>query len=211
MKEPVVRVYGKDESLDPIKRFWYDVYVTEMGRDKDKADHARAQLDDPRAERGELIVAFEGPDVVGTLICTPSWTDALGDYEQLYAMQRLGDDYRTTSGIITKLMVAPAYRHSLLSLRISCELYRHAVPLGVHHAFIDCNDHLLPFFRKIGFVEWIPPVEHPDYGRVNVLKLDCLDLARLEEMRSPIYSVARRIAPTITSPTASTPQYGAAL
>lgn len=199
---PQVRVYGKHEDRAPLRRFWYDTYVTEMGRDKDVADHDKKELADPRESIGEVIAATQGGRIVGTLICTPSWTGALGDYETLYDMAGLGACHPGATGVITKLMVAPEYRNSRLSLRISRELYRHAVPYGVHHALIDCNDHLVPFFMKLGFKPWGPPVVHPSYGRVHVMKLDCLDLEYIEEIRSPLQQIARDIAPTLLeSPT----------
>ncbi|MFK8017995.1 MAG: GNAT family N-acetyltransferase [Gammaproteobacteria bacterium] len=168
-----------------------------MGRDKDIADHDKKELSDPRESIGEVIVATLGERIVGTLICTPSWTNALGDYEALYRMHDLGACHPQSTGIITKLMVAPEYRNSRLSLRISRELYRHAVPLGVHHPIIDCNAHLVPFFQKIGFRKCGEPVVHPSYGRVHVLKLDCLDLEYIERIRSPLQQIARDIAPAL--------------
>ncbi|MFK7888334.1 MAG: GNAT family N-acetyltransferase [Gammaproteobacteria bacterium] len=194
---PIVRVFGDDEDQTPLRRFWYETYVEEMGRDQDQADHEKRELPDARSHIGEVIVAQVDGNVVGTLICTPSWTRALGDYEALYDMQRLGNQHPNNTGVITKLMVAPEYRQSRLSIRISRELYRHAVPLGVHHALIDCNEHLLSFFLRLGFLPFGPPVRHPAYGHVHVLKLDCLDLDNLRHMRSPLLSTALQTAPLI--------------
>lgn len=196
---PTVRVFGENEDQTPLRRFWYDTYVSEMGRDKDQADHVKKELPDARSHAGEIIVAEVDGAVVGTLICTPGWTQALGDYEALYNMQRMGDAHPNHTGIITKLMVAPDYRRTSLSLRLSCELYRHAVPLGVHHALIDCNEHLLSFFLRLGFLPWGPPVRHPAYGHVHVLKLDCLDLDNLRNMRSPLLQTALETAPHLTT------------
>jgi hypothetical protein len=60
----------------------------------------------------------------------------------------------------------------------------------MHQALIDCNEYLLSFFLRLGFLPWGPPVVHPSYGHVHVLKLDCLDLDNLRQMRSPILSTA---------------------
>lgn len=193
----VVRVWRKDEDLTPLRRFWYDIYVTEMGRHTDTANHEFGELDDDRAGIGEIIVAQEGNRVVGTLICTPSWTGALGEYEALYNMKGLGDIHPGSTGIITKMMVAPEYRHTMLSLRICRLLYRHGVPMGVHHPFMDCNHYLVPLFEKIGFKPWGRPVNHHDYGQVHVMHMNCLDLEHLEAVDSPVLSVAREFAPHI--------------
>lgn len=193
---PVIEILDRHADKTALRKFWYDTYVTEMGRDADIADHEKGELDDPRAEHAIVVVAYEGDRVVGTLLCTPSWTSALGNYADLYRMSKLGPCHPNTSGIITKLMVAPKYRNSLLSVRLSRQLYRTAVPMGVHYVLIDCNDYLVPFFLKLGFKPWGDPVEHPSYGKVHVMKLDCLDLPHLEAVNSPILSVARSVAPT---------------
>ncbi|MEM7083146.1 MAG: GNAT family N-acetyltransferase [Pseudomonadota bacterium] len=185
--------------LSPVKRFWYDVYVTEMGRHVESANHERRELDDPRAASGILIVAQADDRVVGTLICTASTSGNLGEYESFYEMSALGAIHPTSTAIVTKLMVTPEYRHTSLSVRIACELYRLAVPMGLHHAIIDCNDHLLPMFQRLGFTQWREPAQHPDYGRVNILKLDCLDMAHLERVQSPLVPIARRTIPKLLS------------
>lgn len=205
---PTVRVYRDDEDRAPLRRFWYETYVEEMGRDKDQADHEKRELPDARESAGEIIVAHVDGRIVGTLICTPAWTNALGDYESLYDMQRLASAHPNNTGVITKLMVAPEYRRTSLSLRIACELYRHAVPLGVHHALIDCNEHLLSFFLRLGFLPWGPPVRHPSYGHVHVLKLDCLDLDNLRQMRSPLLPTALETTSVLSTSDPSSPSKG---
>lgn len=195
--QPVVRRYGSNEDRAPLRRFWYETYVTEMKRDLDRADHERRELPDPRDGTGLIIAALDGERVVGTIICTPCWRGTIGRYTSLYRLRELGEDYARHTGIITKLMVAPEYRASSLSLRLSTALYRHGVPMGMDQVIIDCNDYLVPFFTKLGFRKWIDPVEHPAYGRVHVLKFDCLDLSHLRRVGSPLIKIAREIAPTV--------------
>lgn len=198
-KEVVVRRWGKDDDFSRLRRFWYDIYVKEMGRHVDAADHDKRELDDKRAHVAYVIVAERGAEIVGTLICTPSTTGALGSYESFYNMQAIGMAHPMSTAIITKLMVSKEFRTTPLSLRMSCELYRCAVPEGIYHPIIDCNDHLVPLFTRIGFKQWLKPRFHPDYGRVHILKLDTLDLDHLEDVRSPLLPLARRIAPPILS------------
>lgn len=197
---PIVRRYAPDEDRSPLRRFWYDTYVVEMQRDAERADHERRELPDPRDGTGMIIAALVGERVVGTVICTPCRRGSLGQYRALYELDRLGDEQLQHTGIITKLMVAPEYRATSLSLRLSTALYRHGVPSGVHEVVIDCNDYLVPFFKKLGFRQWIDPVVHPSYGRVHVLKLDCLDLAHLRRVGSPLIKVAREIVPALSLP-----------
>ncbi len=202
---PVVRPYLPTEPRAPLRRFWYDTYVTEMQRDLDRADHERCELPDTRERTGWIIAALLGERVVGTVICTPCRRGNMGQYKDLYRLNKLGEGYVQNTGIITKLMVAPKYRSSPVTFEMCRELYRFGVPKGVNRVVIDCNDYLVPFFKRLGFTQWIDPVVHPSYGRVNVLQLDCLDLEHLERVRSPILGVARDIAPALITTHQSNP------
>jgi hypothetical protein len=48
---------------------------------------------------------------------------------------------------------------------------------------VDCNDHLVPFFDRLGY-EWTHRAYHDEYGVVNVMRLKINDRERLMEKRS---------------------------
>ena len=55
-----------DEQKEAVYRFRYSVYVEEMGRYQDRADHAGRRLVEPEDEASWIFYAREDGDVVGT-------------------------------------------------------------------------------------------------------------------------------------------------
>ncbi len=55
---------------------------------------------------------------------------------------------------------------------------------------MDVNEPLLRLFEKFGYeTQFIK--EHPDYGLVHVMKLDVLDLCKLERVKSPFVNLCK--------------------
>lgn len=81
-------------------------------------------------------------------------------------------------------MVAPHHRDSLLGVQLCGTAFGIGVAKGVSCALMDCNEHLLPFFARLGWkVEGA--FEHPEYGWVFTHSLDLVDTPRLRRLRSP--------------------------
>lgn len=179
---------------EAIYGFWYDVYVKEMGRliDDPLTDHARRLVRDPLAECGLLLVARdEEQQIVATMLTTGAahselgTNQPLGTYETLYGLDQLSASERHTSTITTKLMVAPAFRRTRLPMQLARRGYQITLQAGMQHDYIDCNDHLVPFFLKLGYREHRGRVYHPCYGHVNSMVIDRHDYQHLQQVGSP--------------------------
>ena len=55
-----------DDEQEAVYRFRYSVYVEEMGRYQESADHEGRRLVEPEDEHGWIFFACDGDDVVGT-------------------------------------------------------------------------------------------------------------------------------------------------
>lgn len=168
-------------------RFWYDVYVTEMGRHRDDAltSHENKLLYDRLASRGVLKLAEKDGRVVGTVLTTPANDKHVAKYRKLYCIDETDEHQLRHSCITTKLMVAPELRKTRLTLRLACATYDHGLRQGMQYNYIDCNDHLVSMFEKLGFEQYLPTLYHPDYGHVNSMRLRVTDHIHLAEKRSP--------------------------
>ena len=71
------------------------------------------------------------------------------------------------------------YRRSLLAVRLSVAIYDYGIFRGITHSFINCNDHLVDFFRELGFIPYLPKQDHEEYGAVTCIMLNVRDLAHL--------------------------------
>jgi hypothetical protein len=94
--------------------------------------------------------------------------------------------------LTTKLMFDPALRRSLYPIRL---IMHYARNFNAHRPckidFIDCRRWLLPFFLKLGYVDYLGWVCHHEYGNVRPLFCPADQVLRLERLRSPLAAVAR--------------------
>ncbi len=176
--------------LDEAYRFWYDIYVREMGRHQSDplTDHENRRLYDPIAPHGNLLLARDAKgQVVGTLMSTWTTEPALEKYVDLFRLDKLNNRQRAHSTVTTKLMVAPEYRASRLGMLLARYSYAWGLESAVHYDFIDCNDHLVKFFEKLGYRPHLGRIQHSEYGPVNSMYLAVNDEVHLFNQRSPFY------------------------
>lgn len=180
--------------FDDVYRFWYDIYVGEMGRHQNdpNTSHASSRLYDPLATAGSLCVARRDGIVVGTVLSTPIEHPAAEKYQKLYGLTDLPTTERVATAITTKLMVSPSLRKTRLPLRLAFATYDWGLHTGIKHNYIDCNDHLVRLFRRLGYQEHLPLLYLKEYGAVNSMRLDITDEAHLRNVASPFLPVLRR-------------------
>lgn len=180
---------GKDQDLTDIQHFWYRIYVTEMQRhiSDPLTDHRDQLLHDPLTQSGNMIVARdESREVIATIMTTIAANADLGKYEHLYGLDRLSHEQRQRSAITTKLMVAQPYRRSRLPMAMTIAAYKFNLEAGLDQNYIDCNDHLVGFFQKLGYQDHLGRIIHRDYGAVNSMVLQLRDAAHLRSVSSPL-------------------------
>lgn len=171
-----------------IHRFWYAVYVEEMGRlvDDPLTDHQARTVGDAFFDYSTVMMARdEDHRVVATLINTCAGNGSLGKYETLYGLEDKTPEERYRISITTKLMVDPAFRKTRLPMLLAKKGYDLALADGITEDYIDCNDHLVGFFTRMGYVPHLGRIEHPQYGVVNSLKIRLDDFDHLRAVRSP--------------------------
>jgi len=167
------------DDFDDVYRFWYDVYVTEMGRHRNDANtsHKSRKLYDPLSTAGSLCIARKDGEVVGTILSTPINHPAVEKYRSLYQLDSLSTEDQWSSAITTKLMVKANMRRTRLPLRLAFASYDWSLHVGMKRGYMDCNDHLLNFFYRLGYVKQLPSLYHADYGQVNSMRLELTLLA----------------------------------
>ena len=179
---------ANNQELSEVQQFWYRIYVEEMRRhiSDPLTNHSARSLHDPLACVGDLFIARdEEHQVIATLMTTVANND-LGKYEHLYAIDQLDEQARARSSITTKLMVAPNYRKTRVPMLIATTTYRHLLSRGVTTDYIDCNDHLVGFFERLGYKPHRGRITHQDYGAVNSMVLQLRDEANMERTGSPL-------------------------
>jgi GNAT superfamily N-acetyltransferase len=166
-----IRLALTAEERELLYSFRYRIYVAEMNRPQKYADHARRRIEDPLDATGCNLVAWQGQAVVGCLRVNFAWQGQLDYYRDLLRMDELVSGYPEGVSLSTRLMVDPTWRGGNLAVRLSTEAYRLAKQNGVDWNFIDCNDHLVGYFQKLGYV-FTHRAVHEEYGTVNAMLLD---------------------------------------
>src|ERR1700722_15434061 len=151
-----IRAAERPEELDAVYRFRYKIYVEEMNRKKNYADHARRLIQDPLDPLSINLVAWKGPEVIGAIRNNAAEDGPLGQYEAFYDMRVVGDDHPTGTSITTRLMLAPEHRRGPLAIRLATASYQIGLEKNIRWNFIDCNSHLLKLFTGLGWVAHLP-------------------------------------------------------
>jgi GNAT superfamily N-acetyltransferase len=191
-----VRLVESPDEAQRVFRLRYDVYIAELGRAQRHADHLARAIEEPLDQSALLWAAFDNTRLIGTLRCNFARDGDLFEYADLYCLSRVPAHPASTT-ITTKLLVAREYRHTSLAYRLAATAFRKALELGSTHDFIDAYPARVPLFMKLGYRIHIPEAEHPELGKVVVMRLDLHDAAHLARVRSPFlrHLLARKHAP----------------
>jgi hypothetical protein len=193
-----IRTAQSIQDLDAIYQFWYRIYVEEMSRHTDDplVCHDVGGLFDWMTVRGDLIIAErttgESSEIVGSLLATSLSDPATKKYRTLYKLDNYPSQHLKDSCTTTKFMLAPELRGTRLPMRLLLHSYDHGLRAGVRFNYMDCNDHLVPLFERLGFRRHLPEMHHPLYGKVNSMCLPATDHIHLAQVGSPFLKVLLR-------------------
>jgi predicted GNAT family N-acyltransferase len=171
--------------MEAVYRFRYEIYVEEMGRRQKDADHARRRIEDRYDQHGVNLCAFDRDRVIGVMRMNFGSDASLGGYESFYDIAGAGNACPRQSGIATRFMVASDVRKGRLAVDIMSGAFHLSLERRIDYCFMDCNDHLVDFFTKVGFVEYAPVKTHPEYGDVHLMRFDLRDPRHLRASWSP--------------------------
>ena len=182
------RIFDETNVPDALFRFRYKVYVEEMGRPQKDACHKTKTIRDSFDEKAFHVVAFADDEVVGCVRLNFLRDIDPGFYFDFFDIGQLPTDQFEAVSLHTRLMVDPKYRTSRVTHKILLEVYKVGVYRDIKHTFVDCNDHLVRFFKRWGF-KFYGKKSHDEYGEVNLARLDMCDLEHLKSVRSPLSSL----------------------
>jgi predicted GNAT family N-acyltransferase len=187
-----IRLVSLPSEKHQIYKFRYKVYVDEMNRKQIYADHVSKIIKEPLDDTGHLFAAYDDDgNIIGTIRNNFSKDGNLGFYEKLYNMDSVGAYHPNNTAILTKLMIAKKYRKSsILSKLIMSEAYKSLLNNKIKFSFIDVNHQLVNFFTRYG-CKHLDEIIHPEYGEVDLMRLDVEDVEHLYNVGSPLYEVLR--------------------
>lgn len=194
-----IRCAESGRDFDRLFRFRYQVYVEEMNRPQQYADHRRKRIAEPLDEGSTQFIATKGDEIVGCLRWTSGAVRDFDEYADYYAMDVAGPYFPQRCSISTKFMVAPAYRRSSIATSLSIASYRFGASAGSAFDFIDCNPHLERMFSRYGYRSYRGRIDHHEYGDVLPMVLVLLDHDHLRAVRSLFSASAAEHPPDVAA------------
>jgi Cyclic nucleotide-binding domain/Acetyltransferase (GNAT) domain len=153
-------VVGRAETPDErteVARFFYSVYVEEMGRFRNVADHGRRELREPEDAHSWLFVARDEGVVIGA--CRLTWGRNGFSERQIrqYSLEPFLAEMPAEGLVVgERTMVAPAYRGGT----VWTDLGRSTAPvIEEHHValvFGASEPHLVPMYATLGQRPYAP-------------------------------------------------------
>ncbi len=181
-----------DEERSEVARFFYSVYVEEMGRFREVADHKRRQLRDPEDAYSWLFVARDNGSVVAA--CRLTWGgDGFSERQiRYYCLEPFLAELPPERLLVgERAMVAAEYRGSSLYH----ELAQTSTPVVAAHdvllGFGASEPHLVPMYVRVGQRPYAPRnfwSEESGYLIPNVSIPEDIHAARAAR-RSPEFGV----------------------
>ena len=185
----LLRQMEPDELVE-LGQLRYKIYVHEMNRPQAYADHQSQTIIDPLDATAVNLVALVEDRMVGTQRVNSLSDGRIPSYEEFYEIETHPDHVQRSS-ICTRFMVLPEYRGTSIPLKLAVASYAEGLKRGCRFNYIDCNDHLVGFFERLGYVEKFVK-HHDEYGHVHCMVLAIEDRDHLVRCRSPFRSVFDR-------------------
>jgi N-acyl-L-homoserine lactone synthetase len=173
------------DDLLAVFRFRYQIFVQELNRQEKYADHREALITDPLDNGAYNLAAWHDGQVVGHIRTNLLNETDVGEYLDHYQLRNLPGEVAAVTSISTRFSIHARYRHSGLIVPLVCASFKVALTRRVVADYCDCDDALLPVFTRLGYVPSRVDFVHPEYGRGTVMRLNMLDSAHLQSVRSP--------------------------
>jgi hypothetical protein len=181
-----------DELRDCVYRLRYYVYVMIMKRKQVYADHARRIICEPMDEIGISYLAIKNGQMIGTVRRNLLKDETASYYASFYQAELFETVHSDRLAMTTKLMMLPEYQGTRQSLQFINDYASNCYEGGIAVDLIDCNEHLIPFFERLGYFGHTGWAIHKEYGRVLPMFFASDAVRYLELIRSPWASIASK-------------------
>lgn len=158
-----VRLLTGAEELRAVQRQRYAIYVEELGYANPHATQDGRAVTDALDETGHILGAFDGGTLAGSVRINYG---EFGEYAELECIRRFGPYLPDRMKLISKMVIAPAYRAGTLMGRLGVAIYAHTLCHYPETMFgvMSCVPAHLGFFKRFGFRPIGPGFTHSAAG-----------------------------------------------
>lgn len=175
----------------------YKIYIEEMSKQLENADHINKLLYDELDEWTILLYAKIGSKLIGTVRINigtlTQFPQEIADFLSLDAFQTFYPKQSDHKFAFTgKLMIAPAYRSSSALYLLIVKGYELFCSNQIQFAFGSSNFHLLRLYEQMGFRRYNKNFVESGYGLLTPFILVVDDIQHFRAVRSPFFRIARK-------------------
>ncbi|HVM97473.1 MAG TPA: cyclic nucleotide-binding domain-containing protein [Candidatus Acidoferrales bacterium] len=184
-----IAIAEPDEERRAVYRFRYDIYVEEMGKYRNVADHAQRLFYEPVDAQSRLIYATENGEVVATARSTWGGDGPIPQrmIEQYQLEPFLAELPESAISIGERGMVVPRLRGTDLFLRLIGTSLQLANQKRIQLCFGDCEPHLLNLYLGLGQRTYSKKnVNSTEGGYLIPILFVPEDVAYLRQIKSPL-------------------------
>lgn len=186
-----IRLARTTADIEAAQRQRYDIFVRDMGYAAPDEHHRQERTVDPLDTTGDILVAYDGARLAGSVLINHG---DLGGYAQLACLRRFGRYFPDRLMLITKLVIAPAYRRSSLMTRMALALYVHCRDHhpGTLFGALACVDGHANYYERLGYRALGETLDHPAAGRVAMMAVALYDLKHFQRVCRPVARLCPR-------------------
>jgi hypothetical protein len=183
-----IQLAETEEEKRAVFRFRYEIYVEEMGRYRDVADHDNRLFSEPYDEYSRITYVGRGGKVVATARLTwgglaPIPARMIEQYHLQPFLKELPPD---AIAVGERGMIAPELRGSDLLLELLGTGLRFANSQRIQLTFGNCEPHLLTVYLDLGHRTYSRENWNSDSGYLIPLLLAAEDVEYLRKLDSPL-------------------------
>lgn len=186
-----VREATTEEERDRIFRFRYETYWEQQHLLPELCDHERKTLFDADDATARLFYVERGGEVLGTLRANWLADGPVSDENrELFGVAPFEKSMAPEQmAILSRFIVTPEERGGACAGLLLLEVARFGIENRIHLAFCDCEPHLMPFYRSIGFRSYKSVIGHATSGVLIPLVLAVSDRPYLDSIGSYLCSL----------------------
>jgi predicted GNAT family N-acyltransferase len=181
-----VMVATNRDELEDVFRFWYRIYVKEMGKRFTYADHGAETLRDALTENSMVFYITDDEGIIATLRITPG--DAPGIPEEIvsfYDLKQFGEFSSKEISFSSRLIVKESWRGSSLVGLLIMEAFRGFMSQGHRFNFAYCAPELVQLYERLGMRRYKDNLYDSNVGLRIPMVLITGDHDHFRAVRSP--------------------------
>jgi predicted GNAT family N-acyltransferase len=184
-----LKIATNDAELNEIYSFRYKIYVNEMNKKEEHADHINKRIIDPIDSHACNIAAWDNGRMVGCVRLNMGFESDLGHYRKLYKMDEIKGFVLNNSSVCSRFMIDKYYRNSRLNVLMQQFCFKIGLQNDMYYCFIESKDSLIHYYQKFGFKTYTSRIPHAEYGDITPMVLEVQNIDYLEELRSPLLAI----------------------